>query len=100
MNDNGYTLETKKHLDQESFWTYTDLEKESARAIVEVAYSNPALYRQRDVEHNPDDPTEILVGIAQRLDEEREDTDVNLGQLEYALRGCGPAFAPEQQIQG
>jgi hypothetical protein len=66
MNDNGYTLETKKHLDQESIWRYTDLEKEGARAIVEVAYSNPALYRQRDVEHSPDDPAEILVGVAQR----------------------------------
>jgi len=66
--------------------------------IVEVAYSNPALYRQRDVEHNPDDPTEFLVGVAQRLDEEQEDIEVNRGQLEYALQGHGSGLEPEQQI--
>jgi hypothetical protein len=49
------------------------------------------------VDHDLYDPTEVLVDIAQGLDEE-EGIEVNLSQLEYALRGHGSGLEPEQQI--
>jgi len=97
MADNAYTRETKKSWDERSIRRYTDADEDRARSIVEFAYSHPDRSRQQNVDHDLYDPTEVLVDIAQGLDEE-EGIEVNLGQLEYALRGHGSGLGPEQQI--
>ena len=97
MADNAYTRETKKSWDERSIRRYTDVDEDRARSIVEFAYSHPDRSRQQIVEHDLYDPTEVLVDIAQGLDEE-EGIAVNLSQLEYALRGHGSGLEPEQQI--
>jgi hypothetical protein len=97
MADDDYTRETKKSWDKRSIRRYTDADEDRARSIVEFAYSHPDRSRQQNVDHDLYDPTEVLVNIAQGLDEE-ESIEVNLGQLEYALRSHGSGLEPEQQI--
>lgn len=96
MNDDIYTRETKKAWDAKSFQRYTDLDRDRSESIVEYAYSHPDLLRSQNREDNLYEPTEILVGIAERL--HTEDIDTDLSQLKYALRGHQSKLDPGQQI--